>query len=156
LGYVLYFLLTGDQQWHSDSSGLAAKWAYRGKRPEIPQEALNSTHPFDYAVVRAIKWCLRQQPKDRPSAQEIADYLHNALVNAGLKDEPLKIIEERDAEEREEEEEGQDDQVDNAINDNAEENGDDQSNNSKNAGDDRGDGNDDQAQGDNEEKEDEP
>ena len=39
LGLRLYFLLTGDQQWHSDSSDLAAKWAYRGKRPEIPRDS---------------------------------------------------------------------------------------------------------------------
>ena len=116
------------------------------------ETALESTHAFDVAVIKAIKWCLQQKSKDRPRAQEVADFLHNALVNAGLKDEPLKIIEERDAEEREEEE-GQDDQVDNDVNDNGEEDGDDQNNNSKNADDDRGDDNEDQAQVENEENE---
>lgn len=150
LGNVLYFLLTEDHQWAEDSSDLAAKWVYHGKRPEIPQEALESTHAFDVAVVKAIKWCLQQHSKDRPTAQEVADYFHNALVNAGLKDEPLKIIEERDAEEREEEE-GQDDQVDIAVDGNREDDGDDQSNNS-NADDDRGEDNNDKAKVDKKEK----
>lgn len=111
LGFVLYFLLTGDQQWPSDSSNSAAKWTHHGKVPEIPESIRKSKHPFDVAVGTAIANCLRQNPKDRPTASEVADFLHDALVNAGLKDAPLKIAEERDAEERVEER-GQDDQAD--------------------------------------------
>ena len=91
LGYVLFFLATGDQQWASESSRVAAKWALRGLRPEIPESIANSEHPFDVAVIAAMEKCWQQNPKDRPTATEIADFLHDALLKAGLTDQPLKI-----------------------------------------------------------------
>ena len=91
LGYVLYFLLTGDQQWADDESRDAAKWALKGIRPKIPEEAKESSHPFDVTVIQAIHSCLKQHPQDRPTAQEVADFLHEALINAGLSDAPLNI-----------------------------------------------------------------
>jgi len=91
LGYVLYYLLTGDQQWHSDSSDDAAKWALHGVRPEIPDSLLESKHPFDVAAIKAIKACLRHDPKDRPTAREVADFLHDALLKANITDAPLTI-----------------------------------------------------------------
>jgi serine/threonine protein kinase len=91
LGYVLYFLLTGDQQWADHESRAAAKWALKGIRPKIPVEAKESTHPFDVAVIKAIHSCLQHQPQDRPTARQVADFLHNALINAGLSDAPLNV-----------------------------------------------------------------
>ena len=84
LGYVLYFLLTGDQQWNSESSNRAASYAVRGTLPEIDPKIAESTHPFDVAVIAEIKRCLQYNPEDRPTAREVADSLHEALVNAGL------------------------------------------------------------------------
>lgn len=91
LGYVVYFLLMGDQQWADDSSRNAAKWARSGIRPPIPNDLMESNNTFDRAAIDAIQQCLQYEPKDRPTAQQIADLFRNAMEEGGVKDEPLNM-----------------------------------------------------------------
>lgn len=93
----------GDQQWADDSSRDAAKWALHGKRPPIPESILQSDHPFDRAAISAIHKCHQQNPKDRPTAREVADFFAEALEKAGLPNAPLQI-KEREYNDQEDEE----------------------------------------------------
>ena len=42
-------------------------------------DILNSEHPFDVNVRKAMEMCLVFEPEKRPNAQEVADFLRNAL-----------------------------------------------------------------------------
>jgi hypothetical protein len=51
-----------------------------GGRPNVTDpEILNSTHPYDMALLKAMDLCWTFNPEERPSAREIANLLHSAL-----------------------------------------------------------------------------
>ena len=47
----------------------------RGVRPGIPADIRNSEDPIIQALVKAIDMCLKQDPADRASAEEVRDML---------------------------------------------------------------------------------
>ena len=82
LGNVLYFLVTeGMDPW--DIEDIKTKEVYKrvmdGKRAQFPDKVLESTHPYEKYVLEAIKLCWIHDPKERASAQQVADKLAEGL-----------------------------------------------------------------------------
>lgn len=55
-----------------------------GKRLTVDRSAEENTHPFAVAVGSIVNKCLAEDPSDRPTSQEVAEYLYKALLDAGL------------------------------------------------------------------------
>lgn len=54
-----------------------------GGRPQVTEESiLNSTHAFDTTLRTVVDKCLAFDPKDRPTAQQVADMIRQAIVNS--------------------------------------------------------------------------
>lgn len=85
-GYILRFLLTGGEEPFVDEEEDKAyvKLFMKGIRLNVNQSIRESTHPFDIAVRAMMNKCLAEEPSDRPTSQEVAKYLHKALLKAGL------------------------------------------------------------------------
>jgi hypothetical protein len=95
LGNVLGFLLTDENPYEDLSMDAAEAKIEKGEIWKIHDpKVLNSTHPFDVSVLKAMNMCLKVEPSERPSAQEVADFLRNALheykrSQKGETDEPI-------------------------------------------------------------------
>ena len=84
-GYILRFLLTGEEPFQDDEDDKRyVKLFMKGMRLNVNQSIRESTHPFDIAVRTMMNKCLAEEPSDRPTSQDVADYLHQALLKAGL------------------------------------------------------------------------
>jgi hypothetical protein len=86
LGYVLRFLMTGEEPFEDDYTD-DEKWVklfMGGKRLTVDQSTQEDTHPFDVVVGNMINKCLAEDPSERPTSQEVAEYLYIDLINAGL------------------------------------------------------------------------
>lgn len=80
LGNVLGFLLTNEEPFEDVSADSAEDKVTQGEIWKITNAAiLNSTHPFDVNVQKAMEMCLQFEPTKRASAQEVADFLQKAL-----------------------------------------------------------------------------
>ena len=76
LGNVLYFMLTRQEPWNEiHSSREVYGLVKKGQRPEIPQEILQSNHPFDRYMIQALDMCYTHKKGERPSALEVANKL---------------------------------------------------------------------------------
>lgn len=54
LGCVLYFILTNDHPWESESSRPAAVYAAHGELPDVSDSIEDSEHPADVAIREAM------------------------------------------------------------------------------------------------------
>ena len=81
LGNVLYFLLTESRPFFHMSYSEAEKKIRKGKRPEITASILNSMHPFDVSLRKAIDMCMVFDPEKRPDARSVAAFLQKALAD---------------------------------------------------------------------------
>ncbi len=79
LGTVFYYLLTGQWPFKDEDLPKVTKLVLEGRLPELPEKVLNSTHLFDVSVVNVMRKCMAFDPNERPSAREVANYLHEAL-----------------------------------------------------------------------------
>ena len=84
MGYVLYFLLTKRKPFHDIKGEKAHERAFKGMKPRLQQDVLNSKHPFDVAVRTIMDKCFALKPEDRPTSKEVREYLKQELVKAGL------------------------------------------------------------------------
>ena len=50
-----------------------------GKRAKFPKGVLESTHPYEKYVLEAIKLCWIHDPKQRASAQQVANKLAEGI-----------------------------------------------------------------------------
>lgn len=72
LGNVLYFMLTKEIPWNDVKSKEISSKVKKGERPRIPAEILESTHPYDKYMVKAIQMCFTHDQLKRPSAKQVA------------------------------------------------------------------------------------
>ena len=79
LGNVFYMVLTDEIAFDDMSSKKATKAIQNGERAEIPSNILSSNDPVNVALRTVVKQCWEQDPKDRPRARALADYLHKEL-----------------------------------------------------------------------------
>lgn len=81
LGYILNFLLTGMKPFPDNTGREVQDTVSNGTMWKITDpEIVNSTHPFDVSMRKAIEMCLKFEPSERPNAQQVADLLRKALV----------------------------------------------------------------------------
>lgn len=80
LGNMLGFLLTQDGPFPDLSDESVEKEVAKGRIWKITDpKLLESKHPFDVNVRKAMEMCMVVDPKRRPSAQAVADMLRKAL-----------------------------------------------------------------------------
>lgn len=79
LGNVLYFMLTRFYPWNDFSSKEVYEKVKKGKRPKISDEILESTHPFDKYMIKAIEMCYTHDQFKRPGAAEVAAKLQEGI-----------------------------------------------------------------------------
>lgn len=81
LGNVLYYLLTEGEKPFEDMTGKEA-FLYLGKGGKLTiedEDILKSTHPFHVYVIQAMYMCLERDPKKRPDARQVRDFLRPKL-----------------------------------------------------------------------------
>lgn len=78
MGYVLNFLLTKNRPFPKLTGAETMKHVMKGVMWEVPKKYRESTHPFNVALSKAVKDCLKSVPEERPSAQQVASFLRKA------------------------------------------------------------------------------
>ena len=85
MGNIFYGIMTGLYPFEEEKkSKKAASLVKGGHRPPISYKILNSTDPFDQALLNATRRCWEQNPKVRPSSREIQKYLEDTLIRLGV------------------------------------------------------------------------
>lgn len=79
MGVVFYSILTGNSPWEGEKESKAQKKVIAGKRPEIPDDILESKDVAIQAILRATQRCWQQNPNDRPKAYVIRDDLRTVM-----------------------------------------------------------------------------
>ena len=79
MGIVFYSILTGNSPWEGEKESKAQKKVIAGKRPEIPDDVLESKDVAIQAILRATQRCWQQNPNDRPKAYVIRDDLRTVM-----------------------------------------------------------------------------
>ena len=86
LGHIFYRLIAGAEPWNRlEPGGKPAKAqvnekVQQGILPTIPAFVSQSANPEIVAIREAMLSCYRKDPKDRPSARQIANSLQNELI----------------------------------------------------------------------------
>jgi len=86
-GNILYHILTGVYPFEKQKSESVREQVIAGERPHIPISVINSTDPFDQAMVKAIQMCWIHDPKERASARQIQEFIIDELQRLGVKEE---------------------------------------------------------------------
>jgi hypothetical protein len=80
MGNILYSILTQQYPFEHETIKVTAQKVMAGERPVMPQMYLNSTDPFDQAMVKAINMCWVQDPKERATAMEVQKHIVSTLT----------------------------------------------------------------------------
>ena len=86
VGNIFYTLLTDLEPWADYSEKKAQKRVLDGKRPKVPEEKKQSVDFVDVALRQAMYGCWLTDPKERPRARKIADYLSSKLQKLRVND----------------------------------------------------------------------
>jgi serine/threonine protein kinase len=87
LGNVLYRLAVGASPWkrpgakrltREEKDTVARLKRVNGTLPTIPDEVLQSTVPEVQTLLQAMRQCYQFNPKERPSAKEVVDFLRRS------------------------------------------------------------------------------
>lgn len=79
VGNVMFYLLTTHWTFEGYSVKESVRMMRRGQRSKMPKEFLDSQDPAIQAMVEAIRSCWKQNPFERPSARDVADFLSEEL-----------------------------------------------------------------------------
>jgi len=76
MGNIFYLILVG----HPPFAGLGRATVHslileKHARPEIPEEMRTSNNFVDQTMVKVIDMCMKENPKERPTAREVVDFL---------------------------------------------------------------------------------
>jgi hypothetical protein len=90
--YGRYYVLTKQWIFEGRLNREAIKLVLEGKRSEYPSHLQNSTDPADQAMMKAIEMAWTQDPRERPPAKEIAEYMRKQLIEInGSDDSPWRV-----------------------------------------------------------------
>jgi len=83
LGSIFVKILTGHGVWHGLDEETAQKYIIDGKTPPLLKEK-KSKSPITRILLRAIDMCYVYEPKDRPKAEVIVDFLKKEAKKLGV------------------------------------------------------------------------
>jgi len=75
MGHIFYMLLTQQHPFHNFSFQEVYQKVKRGEKPFLTKELRNSLHPIDSTLRNAMEMCYVFDPKKRPSALDVLQYL---------------------------------------------------------------------------------
>ena len=84
MGSIFVQLVTGQEAWNGVSTEKAQERIAKGELPYIPEEVKTSTDPVDQVLLKAIDMCYVYEPKDRPKAGEVLEYMKNESKRLGI------------------------------------------------------------------------
>eukprot|EP00980_Cylindrotheca_fusiformis_P021777 scaffold8600_cov111-Cylindrotheca_fusiformis.AAC.9 len=84
LGSIFVELLTGKGVWHGYTVKKAQAKIAAGELPPISSKLLNSTDPVDQVLLKAIDLCYVYEPRDRPKAGVVVDFLKKEAKGLGV------------------------------------------------------------------------
>jgi len=84
MGNIFYEIMTGFWTFYHVKSKRVPTLVKKGIRPKISPKILNSTNPFDQALLHVTFRCWEHDPKVRASAREIQRYLEDTLNRLGV------------------------------------------------------------------------
>jgi hypothetical protein len=85
MGNVFYSLMTGIWPFEDMSKSKdAQKKIKKGERPAFEPSLLNSTDPFDQAMIKSIQMCWIHDPEERASARQVQDFIKTELDRLGV------------------------------------------------------------------------
>jgi hypothetical protein len=86
MGNIFYSLMTGTWPFeHEKKSKDARKMIKKGERPAFKPALLNSTDPFDQAMIKSIQMCWIHDPEERASARQVQNFIRTELDRLGVK-----------------------------------------------------------------------
>jgi serine/threonine protein kinase len=84
LGSIFVELLTGHGPWHGYDLKKAQNLIAKGNLPPLADEIKNSSYPVDQVLQKAIELCYVFEPKDRPKAGVVVDFLKTEAEKLGI------------------------------------------------------------------------
>lgn len=85
LGNIFYTILVGESPWRNNSTGsltnaekgVIAAMKRKGEMPPIPLSILQNKDPINISLLQVVLRCYKHDPKERPTAKEIASFFNN-------------------------------------------------------------------------------
>lgn len=84
LGNIFYAIVTGLWPYDHQNVKEAQRKVIAGETPVISQEFLDSSDPFDQAMLKAIYKCWVRDPTKRASAREVQQFIGDELKRLGV------------------------------------------------------------------------
>lgn len=84
LGSIFVELLTGHGVWHGYKTEEAQALIGKGQLPPIPDELRNSKDPVNQVLLKGIELCYVFDPKERPKAGVVVDFLKKEAEKLGV------------------------------------------------------------------------
>ncbi|CAJ1968770.1 unnamed protein product [Cylindrotheca closterium] len=84
LGSVLVQLVTGEEAWDGYENEVAQSAIVAGKLPPFREKIKYPSDPINQVLVKAIGMCYVYEPKDRPKAGAVVEYLKNEVTRLGF------------------------------------------------------------------------
>lgn len=84
LGSIFIELVSGRKVWHGYEDEAARKAISNGIIPSFREHMKNPSDPINQVLMKAIDMCYVYDPKDRPKAGVVADYLKNESKRLGV------------------------------------------------------------------------
>mmetsp|Transcript_19590 Transcript_19590/g.48222 ORF Transcript_19590/g.48222 Transcript_19590/m.48222 type:complete len:123 (+) Transcript_19590:83-451(+) len=84
LGGILFELVTGEEAWFGYEDEVARKALVDGELPPLPEKIKNSSDPINQVLLKAIDMCYVYDPKNRPKAGAVLEYLKQESKRLGV------------------------------------------------------------------------
>ena len=84
LGSILIQLITGEEAWSEYANEVAQKAIIDGKLPPFREKIKNLSDPINQVLLQAIDMCYVYDPKHRPNAGVVSEYLKNEAKRLGV------------------------------------------------------------------------
>jgi Protein kinase domain len=84
MGNVFYSILTEVWPYDDENNDKAQASIQNGARPQIPFNILHSEDPMQKVLIHIIQRCWQQDPKARPTAKEVKQYLEHNMKQLGI------------------------------------------------------------------------